>query len=145
MQRLVVLLAVAAITACNQNTLTVPNTALVGSYALLSVNDSSLPAVTLQNGGETDEILSGRLSMDAKDVGPFAVPTYTLVLTQRITRGAAVTVQDLISEGTWSGTNASDLFFSDNSSKGLAPLTGFYANRSIAISTVDLRLTFKQN
>jgi hypothetical protein len=117
----------------------------VGSYALLSVNDSSLPGVTLQNGGETDEILSGRLSMDAKDVGPFAVPTYTLVLTQRITRGATVSVQDLISEGTWSGTNTSDLFFSDNSSKGLAPLTGFYTNRSIAITTVDLRLTFKQN
>ncbi len=146
MQKLVGCLFVAAMIACSPDTPSAPDGIFVGSYALTTVNRLPLPAATFQDTLtlKKDEIVSGTLSIASRRVGPVAVPTYTLTLTQRLTRGGNVTVQNLLASGTWKSVNSSDFVFSGDSSNVFSPVTGFYSNQSMSLSTVDLLLTFRQ-
>jgi hypothetical protein len=146
MRKLVGCLLVAAMIACSPDTPIAPEGVFVGSYALATVNRLPLPAATFQDTVtlKKDEIVSGTLSIASRRVGPVAVPTYTLTLTQRLTRGASITVQNVLASGTWKSVNSSDFVFSGDSSNVYSPVTGFYANKSMSVSTVDLLLTFRQ-
>ena len=146
MRKLVGCLSVAAMIACSPDTPSAPDGIFVGSYALTTVNRLALPAATFQDTltQKKDEIVSGTLSIASRRVGPVAVPTYTLTLTQRLTRGGSVTVQNLLASGTWKSVNSSDFVFSGDSSNVFSPVTGFYSNKSMSLSTVDLLLTFRQ-
>lgn len=146
MRKLVGCLSVAAMMACSPDTPIAPNGVFVGSYALTTVNHLALPATTFQDNvtQKKDEFISGTLSIASRRVGPVAVPTYTLTLTQRLTRGGTVTTESLLASGTWKSTNSSDFVFSGDSSNVFSPVTGFYANKSMSLSTIDLLLTFRQ-
>jgi hypothetical protein len=146
MLKLVGCLSVAAMLACSPDTPSAPDGIFVGSYALTTVNGLPLPVATFKDSItlKKDEIVSGTLAISSRRVGPVAVPTYTLTLTQRLTRGGSVTVENLLASGTWKSTNSSDFVFSGDSSNVFSPVTGFYSNRSMSLSTVNLLLTFGQ-
>ena len=146
MRKLVGCLAVAVMIACSPDTPIAPDGTFVGSYALTTVNHLAVPAVTFQDTltQKKDEFLSGTLSIASRRVGPVAVPTYTLTLTERLTRGGTITVQNVLASGTWKSANSSDFVFSGDSSNVFSPVTWFYSNRSMSLSTIDLLLTFKQ-
>src|SRR5215216_5020726 len=103
MRKLVGCVSAAAMIACSPDTPIAPDGVFVGSYALTTVNRLPLPAATLQDtvALKKDEIISGTLSIASRRVGPVAVPTYTLTLIQRLTRGGTVTLENLLSTGTW--------------------------------------------
>lgn len=122
MKRFLVLACAAALTvaASGCRDTTSPGSVLSGTYSLQSVNGSGLPAVVTQGQGFTEEVVSGRITIDRNG-------TFLDVLTYRDSYydGSPPTIDEVVLRGYWSLSADQVTFTADDD-----PYNPYYATVS---------------
>lgn len=94
-----------------------PASDIAGSYTLQTVDNKSLPAVILELGNDTVEILAGEMLLRADG-------TFRSSITRRDTVGGTSTTETQVDEGQWGRTGSALTFFFSDGDRDAGTISG---------------------
>ena len=133
MRRFVVLLALAAATACGGDSSTSPSATVSGTYTLRSVNGSPVPYTFLQIGADKGEIVADTVIVN--DGG-----TWSESGTVRTTQNGQVTSETVADGGTYTLTGTAITLVSTQ----FGPTNGSVGNGTLTITAEGLVAVYKK-
>ncbi len=110
-------------------------TSIFGTYALQTVNGTSLPFVLIQIGNDKIEVTAGSVRLNSDN-------TYSVSVTFRLTEAGTVTTETDTGAGTYTASG-STIQFSD-SGDGEGPFTGSISGNTLTIIDEGVAFVFRK-